>query len=161
MYLRSAFAFALAATTAAMAFAHDHNTNGVHIEQAYARATVPHQRSGGAYLTIENRGDTADKLVGATSPVAKSVEIHTMSMEGNVMRMREIGEINLPPSARIEMKPGNGYHLMLIDLHQPLKAGESFPMTLVFEKADKREVSVTVRGTNMQGQMHDNAHRGH
>lgn len=129
------------------------------IDNPHARATVANQRTGGAYLTIENKGKLADKLVGASSPVAKSVEIHTMAMDGNVMKMREVGQIEIPASGRVEMKPGAGYHLMLMGLQQPLKPGDSFPMTLVFEKAGKAEVKMKVQEKKDAG--HGGMHHGH
>lgn len=144
MQLRSLFAFAAALAVIAAANAHDYTAGGLRIAHPYARATVPNQPSGAAYMTIENTGKVADKLIGATSPVAKSVEIHTMSMEGNVMKMREVSGIELNPSGKIVLKPGDGYHLMLAGLNKPLKVGEKFPLTLNFEKAGKVEVSVWV-----------------
>jgi periplasmic copper chaperone A len=116
----------------------------IRIEQARARPTVSGQTSGAAYLRLENKGNSGDKLVSASSPMAKSVEIHTMSMEGNVMKMREVGTLDLKPQSTIDMQPGAGYHIMLIGLTAPLKAGDKFPMTLVFEKAGKASVSVEV-----------------
>jgi copper(I)-binding protein len=145
MTLRSISTLAVAIAFCLPAFAQETKLNDLTIEKPYARATAPHQPAGAAYLTIENKGKSADKLTGASSPVAKSVEIHTMSMEGNVMKMREVGQIELKPSAKLEMKPGDGYHLMLMGLRQPLKAGDTFPLTLTFEKAGKAEVKVTVQ----------------
>ena len=117
------------------------------VERAYARSTVPGQTNGAAYLTIENKGKHADKLITAASPASESVQIHTMSMDGNVMKMREVQDIELKPHAKITMNPGAGYHIMLIGLKQPLKRGEKFPLTLSFEKAGKIEVSVSVVDT--------------
>jgi copper(I)-binding protein len=118
----------------------------IRISQPHARATVPQQPSGAAYLSLENAGKTPDRLLALSSPAARSVEIHTMSMDGDVMRMREIGQLELPPSSTVTMQPGHGYHLMLTGLARPLKAGDSFPLTLVFEKAGKVEVKVSVDG---------------
>ena len=114
------------------------------VTHPYARSTMPGQASGAAYLTIENKGKQADKLIAITSPAAKSVEIHTMTMDGNVMKMREAGNVELKPHDKITMNPGDGYHIMLIGLKQPLKPGDKFPLTLNFEKSGKLEVSVTV-----------------
>ena len=119
----------------------------IRITDPHARPTVPGQPGGAAYLTLENTGRSADRLVGVASPVAQSTGIHTMRMEGDVMRMREAGELPLPPAAKVEMKPGMGYHIMLNGLKQPLQAGASFPITLTFEKAGKVEVPVVVDGT--------------
>ena len=145
MSLRSISALAAAIAFCFPAFAQEMKLKDLTIEKPFARATAPHQPAGAAYVTIENKGKTADKLTGASSPVAQSVEIHTMTMEGNVMKMREVGQIELKPSSKIEMKPGDGYHLMLMGLQQPLKAGETFPITLTFEKAGKAEVKATVQ----------------
>lgn len=145
MTLRAITTFAAALAVSMLAHAQEVRLKDLQIENPYARATVANQPAGGAYVTIENKGKLADKLVGASSPMAKSVEIHTMTMDGNVMKMREVGQIEIKPSARIEMKPGEGYHLMLMGLSQPLKAGETFPLTLMFEKAGKTEVKVTVQ----------------
>ena len=123
-----------------------YKAGNISITDPHARPTVPGQPGGAAYLTLENTGGVADRLLGAASPVAQSTEIHTMRMDGDVMRMREVGELPLPPAAKVEMKPGMGYHIMLNGLKQPLKDGASFPMTLTFEKAGKVEVTVVVGG---------------
>ena len=113
------------------------------LEDAYARATVPAQKVGGAFLSIENKG-AADKLIGASSAVAKEVQLHTMSMEGNVMRMREVKVIEIPANGAIKLQPG-GFHLMLIDLKGQLKAGDQIPVKLKFEKAGEVEVKFHVK----------------
>lgn len=130
--------------------AHEYTVKELHIGHPYARPTVAHQPGGAAYLSIENKGSQGDRLVGVTSPVAKSAQIHSMSMDGNVMKMREVGEISVPSGAKVEMKPGNGYHIMLMGLSQPLKVGEKIPLTLSFEKAGKAEVSVVVEDAARQ-----------
>jgi hypothetical protein len=114
------------------------------ISDAHARPTVAMQPAGGAYVTIENRGKDPDTLISASAPVAASTQIHTMSMDGNVMRMREVGKLALPPHSQVTMKPGDGYHLMLVGLKQPLKPGERFPLTLIFENAGRIELMVNV-----------------
>jgi copper(I)-binding protein len=144
MHIRSLLALAAALATGAIAHAQDYQLNGLQIMHPYARPTVPKQPAGAAYLSIENTGKTSDRLVAISTPIAKSVQIHTMSMDGDVMRMREVDGVELKPASRVEMMPGHGYHLMLTGLRQPLKAGDKFPMTLTFEKAGKTEVSVMV-----------------
>jgi copper(I)-binding protein len=140
----------------------DTKAGELNIAGPYARATVPGQPAGAAYVTIENTGRSTDKLVGATSPIAKSVEIHSMSMDGNVMKMREVPNIELKPSATVEMKPGQGNHLMLVGLNKPLKAGDSFPLTLTFEKAGKVDVSVKVEGNGARAPVQNaGAHQKH
>lgn len=153
MQLRSTV-FAMLLAAGACAHANGYHAGDVYIEHPYARATVPHQTTGAAYLVIENKGKKDDRLVGLASPIAASVEIHTMSMDGNVMKMREVSEVALKPAAKIAMQPGGGYHLMLIGLRQPLKAGDRFPLTLSFEKAGRAEVLVIVEETVGTGTAH-------
>ncbi len=138
----------VAALSAGAVHAAGYRAGNISITDPHARPTVPGQPGGAAYLTLENTGGSADRLVGVTSPVAQSAGIHTMRMDGNVMRMRETGELPLPPAAKVEMKPGMGYHIMLDGLKQPLKEGVTFPMTLTFEKAGKVDVPVVVDGKN-------------
>lgn len=157
MSLRSVSLFVCALAVSVSAYAHEYDLGSLHIGHPYARATVPGQPSGGAFLSIENKGKEADKLIGVSSPAAKNAEIHTMSMDGNVMKMREVGEIELAPASTVNMTPGNGYHIMLIGLTQPLKAGDKFPLTLTFQKAGKVEVSVHV--TDLSGKAADAPHQ--
>ncbi|WP_211452519.1 copper chaperone PCu(A)C [Collimonas antrihumi] len=149
MSVRSVSLFLCSLAISVSAYAQEYDLGSLHISHPYARATVPGQPGGGAFLSIENKGKEADKLIGVSSSVAKSSEIHTMSMDGNVMKMREVGEIDLPPASTVNMKPGHGYHVMLMGLNQPLKAGDKFPLTLTFRKAGKIEVSVVV--TDLSG----------
>jgi len=135
----------LAASALPLAQAHEYAVGQLKIGQPYARATVPGQPAGGAYFSIENKGSAPDKLVALSSPVAKSTQIHTMSMEGNLMKMREVeGGLEIKPGQTIAMQPGNGYHVMLMGLSKPLQEGEKVPMTLTFEKAGKVDVTVNV-----------------
>ncbi|QWD79181.1 copper chaperone PCu(A)C [Polynucleobacter sp. MWH-Spelu-300-X4] len=113
------------------------------IEDPYARATVPAQKAGGAFVKIKNTG-AADKLIAVSSPVAKEMQLHTMSMEGNVMKMREVKAIDIPANGTVELQPG-GFHLMLIDLKSQLKAGDQIPVKLKFEKAGELEVKFQVK----------------
>ena len=134
--------FSLGAGT--FASARDYTAGNIAITHPFARATVPGQPSGGAYISIENKGKETDTLKSVSTPIAKSAEIHTMQMDGDVMKMREVGSVELKPTAKIDMQPGGGYQLMLLGLNKPLKSGDQFPMTLTFEKAGKIEISVTV-----------------
>jgi copper(I)-binding protein len=151
MHFRSLPVFAAALLISAFAFAHDYKAGDLQIAHPHARATVPHQPSGAAYLSIENKGTKADKLLAVASPVARSAAIHTMTMDGNVMKMREVPSIELKPSEKVVMKPGDGYHIMLLGLNQPLKAGDKFPLTLTFENAGTVEVSVWVEDKAANG----------
>jgi periplasmic copper chaperone A len=100
--------------------------------------------NGGAFMLLKNSGSAPDQLVRAESTVAKSVELHKSSMEGDMMTMSPVDSIEIPAGGEVELKPGS-YHIMLIDLQQDLKPGEKFTLTLVFEKAGKVDVEVEIR----------------
>ena len=104
-----------------------------------ARATAPGQSISSAYLTIENKGTTADRLVAVSFARAKEVQLHEMKMDGDKMMMRQMTGIEIPANGIVELKPG-GYHLMLMGLDSPIKDGEQLKMTLQFEKAGKVDV---------------------
>ena len=114
----------------------------IQLSQAWARPTVEGQMAGGAFVRIANSGG-ADRLLSASSPAAKAVELHTMSMDGEVMKMRQLDAIELPAGKTVELKPG-GLHLMFMGLKAPLKAGATLPLTLKFEKAGELTVTVPV-----------------
>lgn len=120
------------------------------IENPQARATVPAQKMSGGFLKIENKGG-ADKLLSASSPASKSMELHTMSMDGNVMKMREVKAIDIPANGTVELKPG-GLHLMFTDLKSQLKPGLSVPVKLKFEKAGEVEVKFKIGGFPAHGE---------
>ena len=133
---------------AALAFtgsiaAHDYVLQRLRIDHPFARATPPGARSGGVYMSIENRGTTADRLIRVASPAATSVELHSMAMDGNVMRMRAVAGIDIAAGAKVALGT-SGYHVMLVGLAQPLTTGDRFPLTLTFEKAGSVDVSVFV-----------------
>jgi copper(I)-binding protein len=131
-----AFAAGLALATAALA-----QTTQPQITNAWARATAGTAQPGVAYLTIQS--PTADRLVAASTPVAKKAELHTMSMSGAVMQMRPVAGIDIPAGQPVTLKPG-GEHIMLMGLDHALREGQHFPLTLTFEKAGTREVAVAV-----------------
>ena len=114
----------------------------VKVEDAWVRGTVAQQKASGAFMRLT--APSALRLVSASSPLAAVVEIHEMAMDKDVMRMRAVPGLDLPAGKVIELKPG-GYHVMLMDLKQPLKAGETVPLTLVFEDAAKTRSSQTVQ----------------
>jgi copper(I)-binding protein len=111
------------------------------VNNAWARATAGKADTGVAYVAIQS--PTADRLVSLSTPVAKKAELHTMSMQGMVMKMRPLSELDIPARQPVTLKPG-GDHIMLMGLNQPLRAGQTFPLTLDFEKAGSRSVTVTV-----------------
>ena len=130
------------------AIASDYTAGNIVISHPYARATVPGQPTGGAYFSVENKGKETDTLKSISSDVAKSTELHAMTMDGNVMKMREAGSVDIKPSEKIVMHPGDGYHIMLVGLTKPLKNGDQFPMTLTFAKAGKIVINVDVEAMN-------------
>jgi len=113
------------------------------IADAWARSTVSGQTAGGGYLRIDNKGGGADRLVAVSADVSTTVELHTMTMDGDVMRMREVSAIEVPAGQTIELKPG-GFHIMFMGLKAPLKAGSSFPLMLKFEKAGEVKTRMQV-----------------
>jgi len=97
------------------------------------------------YMTVVNKGRESDRLVSASSDVAKHVELHQSIREGDVMRMQPVeGGIEVPAKGKVELKPG-GYHIMLIDLTRELKPGDRFTVTLTFEKSGTRTLEVEVK----------------
>ncbi len=121
---------------------------GPEIKDAWARATPGKAENGAAYLTIVS--PVADRVTAVSTPVAQKAELHTMSMEGGVMKMRPLAGIDLPPGQPTTLKPG-GMHIMLFGLVRPLQAGQSFPLTLSFEKAGAREVTVAIGKAGAMG----------
>lgn len=147
-----AIAGVAALAAAGGASAHDYQLKMLHIDHPFARATPPGARSGGVFLSVENKGDSADRLLRVSTPVAGTAELHQMVMDAGVMRMRAIAGLDVKPGARVVLQPG-GYHVMLTDLKRPLHAGDSFPLTLGFEKAGSIEVNVMVESMSA-GAMH-------
>jgi hypothetical protein len=145
--LRHGLVAAIVALTFGNVPAHSAGIGDIEITHPFATPSLPGTTNGAAYFsTLENTGARPDKLVRAATPVAARVELHTMSVDAQgVMRMREVEAIALAPKASISMRPGTGFHLMLIGLKQPLKEGETFPMSLQFEHAGPVEVKVVVQ----------------
>ena len=102
------------------------------VEGAWVRSAVPGQQGTGAFMKLT--APRAMELVGVSTPVAGTAQVHEMKMEGDIMRMRAVGKLDLPAGKTVELKPG-GYHLMLMDLKQPVRAGTTVPITLLFRDA--------------------------
>ena len=121
------------------------------ITEAWTRATPKGAKTGGGYLTIENKGTAPDQLIGGSADIAGSVQVHEMSMDGGVMKMHPLDKgLAIEPGKTVKLAPG-GYHLMMMDLKSPLKKGDKLPITLEFEKAGKVQVSLDVEGVGAQG----------
>jgi len=114
----------------------------VKVGNPWVRATVAGQKATGAFMTLTAKDGA--RVVGASSPVAGVTEIHEMAMEGNVMKMRAIPQLDLPAGKVVELKPGS-YHVMLMDLKAPVKDGEKTPITLVVEGRDGKRQNVEVQ----------------
>lgn len=112
------------------------------VKDPWVRGTVAGQKATGLFGQITSTA--GGKLVSASSPVAGVVEVHEMAMDGNVMKMRAVTALELPAGKAVDLKPG-GYHVMLLDLKQELKAGQTVPVTLVIEGAGGKRESVEVR----------------
>ena len=117
-------------------------------KDAWARATPGGAQTAAAYVTVASA--TGDKLTGASSPVAKEAQLHSMNMENGVMKMRQVDGIDLPAGKTVTLQPG-GYHIMLTGLTQPLTEGQMFPLTLTFAKAGPHEVKVMVQKIGAMG----------
>ncbi|WP_448176709.1 copper chaperone PCu(A)C [Pseudomonas putida] len=133
------------------------------VSDAWVRASVPHQQSTGAFMVLTASSDS--KLVGVASPVAKTVQVHEMTMNGDVMGMREVKAVELPAGKAVTLDP-NGLHVMLMGLHNQVKEGEKVPLTLTIEDAkgakETLEVQAQVRALNADaGGGHDHMHMSH
>ncbi|MBU1358225.1 MAG: copper chaperone PCu(A)C [Gammaproteobacteria bacterium] len=116
----------------------------VDVKDAWVRQTVPGQSGTGLFMKLT--APSGARLVGASTPAAGIAEVHEMKMEGDTMKMRELPKgLELPPRQTVELKSG-GYHMMLMDLKQPMRKGESIPMTLKFQdaKGATSELQLTV-----------------
>ena len=130
--------------TASAAAAQEFKVGSLEIDHPWSRATPKGAKVGVGYLTIKNTGTTADRLVGGTSPAAGKLEIHEMSMDKGVMKMRPVPEgVEIKPGETVELKPSS-FHLMIMDLKQPIVRGKPFKASLKFEKAGPVEVEFEV-----------------
>ncbi|MGD9537555.1 MAG: copper chaperone PCu(A)C [Alphaproteobacteria bacterium] len=153
--------FLLVAPALAGEHDHDHAQGTLHIIQPWARFTPPGAPNGAAYLSIENTGAEADRLVGVATPRAERAEMHETKQEGELMTMRPVDGVAIAPGKTVSFAPG-GLHIMMLGLSAPLTEGERFPMTLRFEHAGEVTVEVVVtRGAAMQSDMHHHMEDGH
>ena len=136
-------ALLLAATVFASAAAHAQVT----VTDPWVRSTVAQQKTTAAYMTITSL--QGGKLVEASSPVAASAEVHEMKMDGDLMKMRAVDALPLPMGKAVELKP-NGYHMMLMGLKTPVKAGDVVPIKLVIEDAKGQRKTVDVKAVARQ-----------
>jgi copper(I)-binding protein len=117
---------------------------GLVIDDVSASATVGRSGTSAAYVTVRNDGAEPDRLLAARSPLAERTALHMSLVEGGVMRMRPVDVLDIPPGETVAMAPGGALHLMLEGLRQPLREGESAPLTLRFERAGEVELQARI-----------------
>ena len=110
-------------------------------------------------MVIRNKSEDRDRLLGASSPLARKVETHVTLKDGNMMRMREVPGYEVPGRGRVELKP-SGAHLMLLDIKRPFKQGEKIPLTLRFERSGEIKVELAVRAAGATGEKAGDAMSG-
>jgi hypothetical protein len=150
--IRTAFIIAAALATFATlpAQAEDVTVGSLKISAPWARATPKGANVGGGYMKITNTGTASDRLIGGVTDVANRFEIHEMSMDNGVMKMRPVtGGLEIKPGQTVELKPG-GYHVMLMGLKEQLVQGQHFKATLEFAKAGKVDVDFAIEGVGAQ-----------
>ncbi len=117
------------------------------VKSAWSRELPPSATVGAAFLSLSNHTDQADRLLSAESSIAEVTELHAHEHEGDVMRMVKVDSIEIPAHSDLTLEPG-GYHIMLIDLHKPLVAGQTLPLTLHFEHAGQVDVTVQIKSSD-------------
>jgi copper(I)-binding protein len=139
------------ALAAAPARAEEVKAGDLVISQAWSRATPGGAKTGGGFLTIENKGSAPDRLVAVSGDFAGKIEVHEMAVKNGVMTMRPVENgLTIEPGKTVALAPG-GYHLMMLDLKAPLKQGDKLPVTLQFEKAGSVAVTLDVQGVGAKG----------
>lgn len=144
-------ALTILSAPAAPTLAADYKAGSLEISQPWSRATPKGAAVAGGFMTITNKGSAPDRLIGGSSPVAGRLEVHEMSMDQGVMKMRQLKNgLEIKPGESVELKPGS-YHVMLLELKRPLQAGERFKGTLTFEKAGAVDVEYVTEALGATG----------
>jgi copper(I)-binding protein len=139
-----AASIALAPLAALPAYAADYDVGSIHISQPWSRATPKGAAAGAAYMTITNKGTAPDRVSCVSDDASAQCQIHSMTMEDGVMKMRPVeGGLEIKPGETVMLKPG-GYHVMLIDLKHPLEQGQSVKATLKFDIAGTVDVEYPI-----------------
>jgi periplasmic copper chaperone A len=129
---------------ATAAIAHEYKAGSIEIKHPWSRVTPKGATIAGGYMTLINAGTTADRLIGGSTEIAGKFEIHQMSMDNGVMKMRPVSNgVEIKPGQTVEFKPG-GYHLMFVGITQPVEQGKRIKGTLQFEKSGKVDVEYAV-----------------
>ena len=143
-------ALAIALCLAGISSAYAQASSPIVISHAWARATPASAANGAVYLTITNHGTTDDRLTGASTAVASKAQMHITLNENGVMKMRPMADVPIKAGGSAQFKP-DGMHIMLLGLKHPLKAGDTFPLTLTFEKAGAVQTMVKVEKAGAAG----------
>lgn len=142
--LAAIFAVSLAQFLAGHVQAADYNVGSIHITQPWARATPKGASAGAAYMTVTNKGTTPDRLNCVSSDAAAKCQIHKMTMEDGVMRMRPVtGGLEIKPGQTVTLQPGS-FHVMLVDLKHPLQLGNTVEAKLKFDNAGTVDVQYPI-----------------
>lgn len=161
MRIKSVLAAAALIAATAATFAHEAKVGALTVDHPWTRATPAGARVAGGFMVITNKGATTDRLIGGAFSASKRVEIHEMSMAGGIMKMRELPKgLEIKPGESVALKPGS-YHVMFMELGQPLKAGEQVKGTLVFEKAGTVDVTYKVEAMGVRASGHGDADKKH
>ena len=151
MSLKSLILAAALILAASPVIAQNYKVGSIEIEQPWARATPKGATIGAGYMKLINTGAEPDRLVGGSVAFAGRFELHSMTMEQGVMKMREVKDgLEIKPGETVELKPG-GYHVMFVDLKEPLKQGEDVTVTLIFAKAGTIDVKYPVAAMGAGG----------
>lgn len=140
--------------TAQAPMAHEFKAGAIEVDHPWSRATPGGATVAAGYLTLKNTGATPDKLISATAPFAGKVEIHEMAVKDGVMTMRALPDgLAIPAGGSVALKPGS-YHIMFLNLKEPLKEGTKMDGTLTFEKAGTVAVQYQVEGVGASNSGH-------
>ena len=155
--IRMILAAALAASVALPARAQDRAAAGVVVLEPWTRATAASAPTAAGYMALRNDGSQPERVLSASSPLARAVELHETRMDGDIMRMRQLDTgLMLPPGSTVRLDPG-GTHFMLVGPSRAFKRGERVPLTLRFEHAGEVNVELRVEAPGARGP----AHAGH
>ncbi|MGQ7959561.1 copper chaperone PCu(A)C [Pseudomonas sp. SP16.1] len=135
---------------ALLAQAHDYQAGQLQIDHPWSREMPPVAPTAAAYFVVRNQGGEADRLLGASTPVAGKAELHEHLHADGVMKMQQVQDVTIPAGGEVRFEP-MGYHVMLFELKQQARDGERFALTLNFEKAGEVEVEVAVQKDAPQG----------
>ena len=155
------FLFCLGSIMAITANAHGFELGDLFVRHPYATPSLVGSQNGAVYFKgIKNAGKEADQLLSAKTQVADKVEIHEMTMDGDVMKMRPLSSIEIPAGGEVSVAKGNpnGYHLMLLGLKQALKDGDRFPVWLTFKRSGEVKVEVYVQTPKAPAQSEQHKH---